>query len=108
MMSLLHIENKEVFQKEVLESDKVALVDFWAPWCGPCKMIGPVIEELAGEYAGKAVIAKINVDDVGDLAGEYGVMSIPTLIYFKGGKEVKRLVGSRPKSDLVRELEALK
>ena len=68
MMSLLHIENKEVFQKEVLESDKVALVDFWAPWCGPCKMIGPVIEELAGEYDGKAVIAKINVDDAGDLA----------------------------------------
>ena len=108
MMSLLHIENKEVFQKEVLESDKAALVDFWAPWCGPCKMIGPVIEELAGEYAGKAVIAKINVDDVGDLASEYGVMSIPTLIYFKGGKEVKRLVGSRPKADLVKELEALK
>ena len=102
-MGLLHIENKAVFQKEVLESDKVALVDFWAPWCGPCRMIGPVIEELAGEYSGKAVIAKINVDDVGDLASEYGVMSIPTLIYFKGGKEVKRLVGSRPKADLVKE-----
>ena len=108
VMGLLHIENKAVFQKEVLESDKVALVDFWAPWCGPCRMIGPVIEELAGEYSGKAVIAKINVDDVGDLASEYGVMSIPTLIYFKGGKEVKRLVGSRPKADLVKELEALK
>lgn len=107
-MSLLHIDNKAVFQKEVLESDKVALVDFWAPWCGPCRMVGPIIEELAGEYAGKAVIAKINVDDVGDLATEYGVMSIPTLIYFKGGKEVKRLVGSRPKADLVRELETLK
>ena len=94
MMSLLHIENKEVFQKEVLESDKVALVDFWAPWCGPCKMIGPVIEELGGEYDGKAVIAKINVDDAGDLASEYGVMMIRPLIYFKGGTEAKRLVGS--------------
>ena len=107
-MSLLHIDNKEIFKNEVLNSDKVALVDFWAPWCGPCRIIGPIVEEIAAEYAGKAVIAKINVDEAGDLASEFGVMSIPTLIYFKGGKEVKRLVGSRPKVDLVRELEALK
>ena len=90
------------------KQNKLIFLDAYASWCGPCKMIGPVIEELAGEYDGKAVIAKINVDDAGDLASEYGVMSIPTLIYFKGGKEVKRLVGSRPKSVLVRELEALK
>ncbi|NLY83537.1 MAG: thioredoxin [Acholeplasmataceae bacterium] len=107
-MGLLHIKNKEEFTKQVLEADKTVLVDFWAPWCGPCRMIGPLVEELATEYEGKAVIAKINVDEAGELAGEFGVMSIPTLIYFKNGKEAKRLVGSRPKADLAKELDALK
>lgn len=107
-MSLLHVENKETFKKEILKEGTIALVDFWAPWCGPCRMIGPAIEEMANEFAGKAVVAKINVDEVGDVASEFGVMSIPTLIYFKDGKEVKRFVGARPKTELVKELEALK
>ncbi|HIU63878.1 MAG TPA: thioredoxin [Candidatus Avacidaminococcus intestinavium] len=107
-MALVYINNSEEFKKEILASDKVVLVDFWAPWCGPCRMIGPVIEEMAEEVGDSAVIAKVNVDDVGDVASEYGVMSIPTLIYFKDGKEVKRIVGVRPKDELVKELNAIK
>lgn len=107
-MSLLHIASKDEFQKSVLESDKIALVDFWAPWCGPCRMIGPVVEEIAGEVDDTVVIAKVNVDDVGEVAGAYGVMSIPTIIYFKDGKEVQRFVGVRSKEDLVKALNAAK
>lgn len=107
-MALLHISSQEEFQKQVLEADKVALVDFWAEWCSPCRVVGPFVEELAAEYDGKAIIVKVDVDNAGDLAGAYGVMSIPTIIYFKGGREVKRLVGARPKPELAAELEALK
>ena len=91
----------ENFEKEVLKSEKPVLVDFYADWCGPCNAMAPVIEELATELDGKAKVGKINVDDNPNIAVEYNVMSIPTLIIFKNGKEEKRLVGLRDKEELL-------
>ena len=99
------ILNKDNFENEVLKSDMPVLVDFWAAWCGPCKMIAPVVDEIANDYAGKAKVCKLNVDDCGRIAQSYGVMSIPTLIVFKGGQEASRIVGFRPKSEIARLLE---
>ena len=96
--------NSENFEKEVLNSEKPVLVDFYADWCGPCKMMAPVVEELAGELQGKAKVGKINVDENQELAMEYNVMSIPTLVIFKEGKESKRFVGVRDKNELLEEL----
>ncbi len=93
------------FQEEVLNSDKPVLVDFWAEWCGPCKMIGPLIEELATEYDGKAVIGKLNVDENPDVAGTYGIRSIPTLLVFKGGEIVDRIVGAVPKNSIAQKID---
>ena len=95
--------NSENFKKEVLNSEQPVLVDFYADWCGPCKMMAPVVEELAGELQGKAKVGKINVDENQDLAMEFNVMSIPTLIIFKEGKEFKRFVGVRDKNELLNE-----
>ena len=95
---------KDNFQAEILNSDKPALVDFWAPWCMPCRMIAPIIEELAEELSGKVVVGKINVDDEGELAMKYGVSSIPTLIIFKNGAEYKRMVGVQSKGALMQLL----
>lgn len=95
------------FADEVLKSKLPVLVDFFAEWCGPCKMIAPLVEELAGEMAGKALIVKLNVDESMDTAQTYGVMSIPTLIFFKDGKEVDRMVGAMPKDAMQEKLESL-
>ena len=94
------------FQADVLGSDVPVLVDFWAEWCGPCKMIGPALEEIADELAGKVVIAKHNIDDHPDMPGKLGVRGIPTMILFKGGEAVATKVGAAPKSQLKSWLES--
>ena len=96
---------KANFEQEILNAGKPALVDFWAPWCMPCRMIAPIVEELAEEMGGKAVVGKVNVDDEGELAMQFGVASIPTLIVFKDGKEVKRVVGVQSKAALLALLD---
>lgn len=96
--------NSENFESEVLNANEKVLVDFYADWCGPCKMMAPVIEELAEELQGKAKVGKINVDESTDTAAKYDVMSIPTIIIFKNGKEVKRFIGVRDKQELLNEV----
>ena len=88
------------FEQEVLQSEIPVLVDFWAPWCHPCVAIGPVVEEISTELAGKAKIVKVNVDEESDIALKYGIMSIPALVVFKGGLEVDRMVGAGPKEHI--------
>jgi len=92
------------FELDVLKSEQAVLVDFWAPWCSPCRMVAPVIDELADEYVGRIVIGKVNVDENGPISSQYGVMSIPTLAIFKGGKMVDKITGFRGKPDLVKML----
>jgi thioredoxin 1 len=93
------------FEQEVLKSDVPVLVDFWAEWCGPCKAIGPSIEQLAAEYEGRAKVLKVDVDSDSDVATKYGVMSIPALLVFKGGKVVDQMVGAAPKAQIAQLLE---
>ncbi len=99
MANALHITDA-TFESEILKHDGVAVVDFWAEWCGPCKMIGPVVEQLAGEYAGKVKVGKVDVDADNKYAQMYNVRSIPTLLFFKGGKVVDQVIGAVPKPAL--------
>ena len=99
------IATTENFPTEVLASTQPVLVDFWAPWCGPCKMIAPVLDELATEYADKARNVKVNIEDHQDLAGQYNVRAIPTLLLFKGGQVIEQMVGMKSKRDLKLSLD---
>ena len=104
-MSLAIEVNDQNFEQEVLKSDIPVLVDFWAPWCGPCRMVAPVVEELATELAGKAKIVKLNTDEASGIAGRYNIMSIPTLMIFKGGQRVDQIIGAQPKKDILAKLQ---
>lgn len=94
------------FEEVVLKSDKPVLVDFWAEWCGPCRMVGPIVEEISNEYAGKAVVGKVDVDNNPNISMQFGIRNIPTLLVFKGGKVVDKQVGAVPKNVLTQKLDA--
>jgi thioredoxin 1 len=103
-IAVLEVSDAE-FEEKVLKADKPALVDFWAPWCGPCRMLGPTIEALAKDYAGKAIIAKVNVEDNQEMVAKYGIMSIPAVLLFKSGQVVGTLVGAQNRSAYVSMLD---
>ncbi len=105
MTAIVHHLNKEEFDKK-LASEKLLLVDFWAAWCGPCKMLAPVIEELAEEYVGKVTVGKVNIDENPDLAVRYGIQSIPTVMLFKDGKPVGKEIGLKPASAFTKMVDA--
>ncbi|MDD5565422.1 MAG: thioredoxin [Candidatus Omnitrophica bacterium] len=104
-MSIVHLTDHN-FKEKVLDSDAPVLVDFWAPWCGPCKIVAPVIEELAKEFHPRLTIAKLDIDENPRTANRYGIMSIPTLVFFKKGKIMEQIVGALTKSDLRKKIEA--
>jgi len=95
------------FDADVLGSDKPVLVDFWAEWCGPCKMVAPVLEEIASEHGDKLTVAKVNIDENPEIARRYQIMSIPTMSVFSGGEVVRSIVGAKPKAALLRDLEGI-
>lgn len=105
MTAIVHHLNKEEFDKK-LASENLLLVDFWAAWCGPCKMLAPVIEELADEYIGKVTVAKVNIDENPDLAVRYGIQSIPTVMLFKDGKPIGKEIGLKPAGAFTKMIDA--
>ena len=104
-MSAASAVTDDTFKIEVLESDVPVLVDFWAPWCGPCRMVAPVVEEIADQYMGQIKVVKVNTDENPSVANQYGIRSIPTLMIFKGGQRVDMVVGAVPKTTLASTLE---
>ena len=106
-MSELVELNDSNFENEVLKSDKPCLVDFWAEWCGPCLMVGPIVEEIAKEYAGKLKVGKLNVDQNSQAAAKYGIMSIPCLLFFNDGKVVDQVIGAVPKKHFIEKIEKI-
>ena len=106
MSDVLEVTDQN-FDEQIMKSDKPAMVDFWAEWCGPCKMVSPVVEELAKEYAGKAVIGSMDVDVNRETPGKFGIRNIPTLIFFKGGEVAQTIIGAHPKSYIEGELKKL-
>ncbi len=97
--------NDENFEQEVLQADVPVLVDFWAPWCGPCRILGPIVEEISEEYDGKVKVCKLSTDDSSALPGQYGVISIPTMIIFKEGQPVDQMIGAVPKETIISKLD---
>ena len=95
------------FEANVLNSDKAALVDFWAEWCGPCRMVGPIVEEISNEYGDKAVVGKVDVDNNPEIAAKYGIRNIPTILFIKNGEVVDKQVGAVPKASLAAKLDAI-
>ena len=102
-MAVIHLTDKN-FEEEVLKSSLPVLVDFWAQWCGPCRMIAPIVEEIANELKGKLKVAKVNVDELQELAQRYNIMSIPTLLVFKKGQVVEQMIGAMPKEHLLQKI----
>jgi thioredoxin 1 len=104
-MSAIAAITQDTFQAEVLESDVPVLVDFWAPWCGPCRMVASVVEEVAQQYEGQLKVVKVNTDEQSSIASHYGIRSIPTLMIFMGGQKMEQMVGAIPKSTLANAIE---